>query len=603
MEKLDTKDNKAIEEKALNYLKSFIEDSKVISQFLADNDKEPCWDGHLYLYSDNIRDKEHLRGRVPVQVKGIEVECFQTEKWKFKLEKDDLKAYLHEPTFFIVCQVKKDSKERKLFYRELLPDTVKRLLRDMGGNKTRKTLFHSLTEDLHEFEEQLGMFLANSRKMVSFADSKPLTMDDVLAKGIKDFTFIAPVSTADKLQLFKYLSTHDTYLYAQPSKDLNIDVPISGGPMKFSFQKYMNVDVEAGGKVFYRGYMSKIENGRIIVTVDDVMTIDLPMDSSDKRKANLKFNCRSKTLKGSIHEAEFSIAMHETGVLSIGELDLHIKVNEVELIEKLKKDLVRWKELQALLDCLHVTKDLDLTGITDEQTYQIEILIETILKGNAVNLPGQTSTLMLFEISNVKLLLWCSADQNGECKFGDFCDHTISVTHKRIDRNISVSPYSYLQNESLWEQCDNINYDDVVPSAQIVCTKDPFCYQMTNIDVLSLIKASDNLIGKDTYKSGKLLETAYNLCQWLLDKEPNQEMHQIHLINKLQIIKRQRDLSDTEVKRLETLLNSDQTSVRLKAGICLLLDRQLEFNELFAFLPDDEKEEMKCYPIWKFMTW
>lgn len=38
-------DTKAIEEKALNHFKSFIEDSKVISQFIADNDKEPCWDG------------------------------------------------------------------------------------------------------------------------------------------------------------------------------------------------------------------------------------------------------------------------------------------------------------------------------------------------------------------------------------------------------------------------------------------------------------------------------------------------------------------------------------------------------------------------------
>ena len=48
----EIKDTKAIEEKALNYLKSFIEDSRVISQFIDDNDKEPCWDGHLYLYGN-----------------------------------------------------------------------------------------------------------------------------------------------------------------------------------------------------------------------------------------------------------------------------------------------------------------------------------------------------------------------------------------------------------------------------------------------------------------------------------------------------------------------------------------------------------------------
>ena len=57
----DTNDNKAIEEKALNFFKSFIEDSKVISQFIDDNDKEPCWDGHLYLYSDGKRKERRDR--------------------------------------------------------------------------------------------------------------------------------------------------------------------------------------------------------------------------------------------------------------------------------------------------------------------------------------------------------------------------------------------------------------------------------------------------------------------------------------------------------------------------------------------------------------
>ena len=88
----DAIDTKAIEDKALNHFKSFIEDSKVISQFISDNDKEPCWDGHLYLYADGIRDKEHLQGRVPIQIKGTEVGRFVTKKWKFKIEKADLKA-------------------------------------------------------------------------------------------------------------------------------------------------------------------------------------------------------------------------------------------------------------------------------------------------------------------------------------------------------------------------------------------------------------------------------------------------------------------------------------------------------------------------------
>lgn len=599
----NNKDTKAIEEKALNYLKCFIEDSKVLSQFITDNDKEPCWDGHLYLYSEGRRDKEHLRGRIPVQVKGTEVERFKTKKWKFKLEKDDLKAYLHEPTFFIVCQVKKDSKERKLFYRELLPDTVNRLLRDMGKNESRMTLFHPLSENLQEFEDQLGMFLANSRKMISFADAKPLTMEDVQAKGIKDFTFLAPVNYANKLKLFRYLSSHTTYIYAKISKELDIDVPISGGPMKFVFQRDLDVDIRVGNRVFYHGCKNKIEDGRIIITIDDVMTVDMPMDNEDKRKPDVKFKSKSKTLAGSIHEAEFAIALHEIGILSIGDLDIHIKVNDVKFINKLIADLKKWKELQALMDKLHVTKPFDLTGITEEQEFHINLLVETIIRGNSVKIPGQTSTLMLFEISNVKLLLWCAVNQNGECMFGNFCDHNVGFTYEQEGTSIRVSPYSYLQNEHLWELCDNIDYDDIITSAKEMCAAGNFCYRMANYDVLSIIKASDNIKESDLDKSLKLLKAAAELCQWLLDHDPDKGLYLLHLINKLQIIKRTRPLSDIEKSEIEAYLPSKDIPNRLKVGICLLLERESLFNDYYNLLPQDEKQEMKQYPIWRFMIW
>jgi len=58
-----------IEHKAINELERFIEDSECIAPFIDENDKEPCWDGHLYIYSNACKGKEHLTGRVPVQVK------------------------------------------------------------------------------------------------------------------------------------------------------------------------------------------------------------------------------------------------------------------------------------------------------------------------------------------------------------------------------------------------------------------------------------------------------------------------------------------------------------------------------------------------------
>ena len=598
----DAIDTKAIEEKALNHFKSFIEDSKVISQFIADNDKEPCWDGHLYLYADGIRDKEHLQGRVPIQIKGTEVGRFVTKKWKFKLEKADLKAYLEEPTFFIVCQVKKDSKERMLFFRELLPDLVNKLLRDMGKNATRMTLFHPLTEDLKEFEDQLMVFLSNSKKMISFAHSKLLSMEEALKKGIKDFSFIAPSKYADRLQLMKYLSTHSSYIYAIISKELDVDMPLSNGPGRFIFQREDDSEVRVGDKVYFKGYHNEIKDGRIIIKIGNVMTINMPMDNTDVEQATVKLTTKAKYLKESINEAEFGVALNDTGVLSVGMLNLQMKVHEKEYVEELRQKLIRWKELDNVLETLHVTKPFDLTAITDDQGKLIDLLIETVGKGNMVNLPGQEATLLLLEIGNIELLLWCAVGKDGMCAIGDFFDRSIRIAYKiSEDETINVSPYSYLQLDKLWEKVDNIDFDNIISSAEEAARQHEYCYMMSNYDVLAMITAADALEKTDVERSKKLLEEALKLDEWLIGKEPKDEMRPLHIINKMQIMKRQRELTADERQRLEDMLNDEFAGDMVKAGVYLLLDRQEEFQQLFETMQEDEKKSLKEFPIWRFV--
>ena len=603
MEKVkDAIDTKAIEEKALNHFKSFIEDSKVISQFIADNDKEPCWDGHLYLYADGIRDKEHLQGRVPIQIKGTEVGRFVTKKWKFKLEKADLKAYLEEPTFFIVCQVKKDSKERMLFFRELLPDLVNKLLRDMGKNATRMTLFHPLTEDLKEFEDQLMVFLSNSKKMISFAHSKLLSMEEALKKGVKEFSFIAPSKYVDRLQLMKYLSTHSSYIYAKISKELDVDMPLSNGPGRFIFQRDDDGEVRVGDKVYFKGYHNEIKDGRIIIKIGNVMTINMPMDNTDVEQATVKLTTKAKYLKESINEAEFGVALNDTGVLSVGMLNLQMKVHEKEYVEELRQKLIRWKELDNVLEKLHVTKPFDLTAITDDQGKLIDLLIETVGNGNMVNLPGQETTLLLLEIGNIKLLLWCAVGKDGMCAIGDFFDRSIRIAYKiSEDETINVSPYSYLQLDKLWEKVDNIDFDNIISSAEEAARQHEYCYMMSNYDVLAMITAADALEKTDVERSKKLLEEALKLDEWLIGKEPKDEMRPLHIINKMQILKRQRELTADERQTLEDMLNDEFAGDMVKAGVYLLLDRQEEFQQLFETMQEDEKKSVKEFPIWRFV--
>jgi hypothetical protein len=601
-------DTKAIEEKAINYLKIFIEDSDVISQYIDDNDKEPSWDGHLFLYREGGRDKNHFVGRVPVQVKGTVVKKIKTDGFKYKLEKVDLLAYLQEPTFFVVCQIEEGTNKKKLFYRELLPTTVRNILKGIGGGKSRMTKFKPFPDKLKDFEAQLIVFNHNSKKMVSFADKPLYTLHDAVLKGMKQFSFITPVKYANKLELYKYLSTTPVQLFADV-KECNIEIPIAISESEdidgimFKFFKKIREDVKVGDRVFFNCFRSEIVDGHIITNVGDVLTFDTPIENANAQNSKVNFSSKTKFLEESIRDAELVISLFEEGVLKLGDLDIHLRVNQPQKIGTLRSKLDSWKKLKLLLDKLHVTKPFDLTQISEEQGPLIDMLISAILNGEKIYLPEQENSVILFEISNVKILLWCNADENHMCQFGDFFDGDITVSCKYDDKTINVSPYSFLRNDHLWETCDNIDYEKILPCVEKLSLKQ--CdngFHIVNGDILAMIAAYDSLENTDKDKGNKLLDCAYQLTDLLINKYDAVKLKQYPIIicNKMQIIKRQREFGEVELTKMEEYVADPNIDDSIKAGMCLLLEKKELFNKHFDKLSRTEQDTIRNYPIWRF---
>ena len=63
-------DSKAIETISVNAVRNSVVMSELLDQFIPDNDKEPSWDGCVYIYGDKSKKKSSLKGRMPVQIKG-----------------------------------------------------------------------------------------------------------------------------------------------------------------------------------------------------------------------------------------------------------------------------------------------------------------------------------------------------------------------------------------------------------------------------------------------------------------------------------------------------------------------------------------------------
>ena len=593
------KDRKAIEEKALLCFKEYIVDSEVISQFIDENDKEPCWDGHIYLYSEPQKDKKHLIGRIPVQIKGTEVRRFISKKYHFKIEVDDLKAYLHEPTVYIVCQEKENSKERKLFYRRLLPETIKNILKGKEKQNSVSVLMHSVPESLIEFENLMKVFHGDSKKQLSFADKKSLTMDDARKRGINEFSFLMPTKIMSPIELMKYATTHTSFIYAKIDKDLDIEVPIADGPFSFKFRQDVKKEIAVNGKIFYDSYTNEIIDGKMIISINNFLILTLPLENKKEIKLEIKNHLNS--LKSSIKEHDFLLAIHDAGELTINGFTIKLKINEKNNIEQIRQKVFQWKRLQKVLEILHVNKDLDLSSITEEQGQFIDILIDTFLNKNSISIEKKENTILLQEISNVKLLMYIYTNSEGKGVLGDFFDHRIYIRYQvNTSKTIKASPFSYLQNEDLWVKCDNIPYEMQISSYKNLGGDYEHIYELANLDLLSMIKAYDVVEKDDTHKRVQLSEAINNLDNWLLSTDKSDERHLIHTINHYQIIKRHRCYTEDEIDSIKSLYTNDEISMQIKVCLSLLLDDMQSFHTWYKNCTDSEKTQLKSWPIWRF---
>lgn len=128
-------DSKAIEILAVNAVKDSIVTSEYLEPFISENDKEPSWDGAVYIYGDKFKKKNTLKGRMPVQVKGKQ--CNDQLKCNNQLKSEisylistvDLRNYLHDGgCMLFVVYIYNRGETNKIYYSELTPIKLRRLL-------------------------------------------------------------------------------------------------------------------------------------------------------------------------------------------------------------------------------------------------------------------------------------------------------------------------------------------------------------------------------------------------------------------------------------------------------------------------------------------
>jgi glutaredoxin 2 len=96
-----------------------------------------------------------------------------------------------------------------------------------------------------------------------------------------------------------------------------------------------------------------------------------------------------------------------------------------------------------------------------------------------------------------------------------------------------------------------------------------------------------------------ILQTAKDIAGWLLKEDEEVLPYEIRIINYLQTIKRERELTDEENKKLYEI-SEKSDSLMNKLGANLLLENYKVARIQFDMLNDEEKEAFKSFPIYRF---
>lgn len=504
-----------IESIAIQTIKSYFKYSEVVSPKLTEEDKGIAWDGFLNLYSNSSKKKECYIGRVTVQSKGKVVKKqFKEKNFSYKIEATDLKLYQKEGTVFFVTQILEEKQKERLFYRKLTPLLIANILRAHKGVAEPSVRMYPVPDDIKTMEAELGVFMEDCHKQAIAVGKPVMSFEEAKKKGIKTFSFVTSNRDRNGRSLIDYMTEKELYMYAVVDEEHHIEWPIGDGPVHISARQVVKKTVSVGGKIYYASYVNEIREREVVITVGNCITMIFPKDGSN---ATISYKKSTTLLNGSIHEAEFVLALAKEKGFKIGDMFLSLNVTGT-LIDEYKEAVVAWRDWRNVLEAIGCHSEFDLARVSKKDEEAIACLIQIIKHKEPIKLKDIDTGLILLDIANVCLLLWCFKDEEGKCMMGSIFDHSVEMHCKigETDR-VPASPFSYLQKEN-WMTTDNLPLDLQIPYYEEMMPKNPYLFDMVCVDVFSMMGAYDSL-PEDHWKRNWLLNGVENVVGWAMEHE------------------------------------------------------------------------------------
>ena len=578
------------------FLEETLSSTDVLDPFINDGDKEPSWDGNIYIYSNKNKKKVGVK-KVPVQVKGTIKEEHPTDKITFRMGIEHIDNYLRDGgVLLFVVYISNDGKRKTIYYDSLLPMKIRVLKDRHEKTKTIPIECKPFPIDTEKMVSVCLNFYSEMQKQTSFASAELKTLDELEREGILEGLSFSVVAYGSQTKDFKQVLFQDVpYLYAK-IKGNAIPQPLQMIPLGLHYGETVNCSISAGEKEFYTTAKRIHSEKGVEFCIGKSFRI-----TAEGTKFSFNYT-PTNLLRDALVDTEFMIAFVENGGLCIG--DIFLPVDETKNITEDKLDgqrnrLEYCRAVHEILNCLGLEDDVDISQSTDSDFRNTDRLYRGIVKGEPISgLKPDLPPVATIDYYSKKLLVgFNKIAEPGTYNIYDFNSAPLLFAFTQGDEeHFPTSRYEILKPED-YLSVSNIDFSKLIESYQELSDND-YIYEHANLAVLRLLTAYDT--SGDSRRD--LLQCAFDLANWIAEEAPSDEALAIPVrkINLWQIKRRMGTLSSEEQKEAYQIAEDPLQPESIRVGAHLILSNQIAAESHFANLPEEEKNALKEFPIFRY---
>ena len=598
-------DNTQIETAGVNAVEEYFNFSKTLHPSLPKEDKNPVWDGKLLLYQPGGKNNNSsLIGPIHTQVKTHCCEDSHVQNVDFRVKVNDLRVYRDNcGVAYFVVYLNTVTRQKTIYYRLLAPIELRQLIEDAGEQKSFTVTFDRLPDLSDAIEHEFLDFYNDCQKQQSFGKQKTIHIEDIQG-DIESFKFDITCTSKNQYEAYKEMTSRSVFIYATLKGDKTQTLhPIGNSRCKVvMLNKDTKLPISVNGRVFYNTSAVELTNGnQFLVIGGGAIKIPLFLNENDpKGSHDVKITPHFRTLNQEITGLEFILAVSENNGFCLGDYEMVMKNTSPDYVSFAKERLVSSRRFKQVLNMLHVQEEFVIENLSDEDVKHINALCKHYLDNVYISPDGEKENKQVrLKISNISLLFFCQYDKDTD-KYEMHSVHDLSafafMAETISDKQIIRIPYFMAFDKVSYNEVCNIDYSNFVQACNDMgkCSKKQI--ECINGHVLDML----NVYDMQEKKNARLLQAAYDVCEWLTQVNEFDDFQTAHNLNLLQIIERQRAFTETEEEQLYNLLDStDDLQIKFAANV--LLDNKSAAKRYFKKFDSDTKNWYHNMPIYHFM--